>query len=155
MTSTERVTGGSVRLLHGMGYAAICEFPLSNGRRADIVGIQKSGRIVIVEVKSCLADFRSDRKWQDYLPFSDEFYFAVDAGFPREVLDEPDSLPDITGVIIADEFGGDILRPAAPRNLHTSRRRSIHLKMAHTGAARLTQPIITPNSVRSGTRTSC
>lgn len=142
MTTTEVITRGTVRLLHAMGYAALCEFPLSNGRRADVVGVQKSGRIIIAEVKSCLSDFRADRKWQEYLPFSDEFYFAVDAEFPVEVLSEDASLPDVTGIIVADGYGGDIVRPAAERALHPVRRRTVHLKMARVGADRLTRPFV-------------
>lgn len=139
MTSTEHVTRGALRLLHSMGYSSICELPLTNGRRADVVGVNKAGEVAIVEVKSCLADFRSDQKWQQYLPYSDEFYFAVDQQFPFDVLKEETSLPEVTGVIIADAFDGEIVRPAKRQKVHPSRRKTLHLKMARVAAARLTQ----------------
>lgn len=142
MTSTEKVTRGAVRLLHSMGYAAICELPLTNGRRADVVGLNKSGEVAIVEVKSCLSDFRSDSKWQQYLPYSDEFYFAVDSQFPLEVFDEETSLPDVTGIIIADAFDGEIIRLAKRSTVHPSRRKTLHLKMARIAAGRLSAPAI-------------
>ena len=52
----------------------------------------------------CLADFRADGKWPDYDAFCDRFYFAVDADFPSEVL------PPDTGLILADRYGGEIIR---------------------------------------------
>ena len=141
MTSTEKVTRGAVRLLHSLGYAAVCELPLTNGRRADVVGVDKAGEVAIVEVKSGLADFRSDKKWQQYLPYADAFYFAVDEHFPMEVLGEEESLPDVTGIIISDGFDGEIIRPAAARKVHPSRRKTLHLKMARVAATRLSQPL--------------
>ncbi len=62
-----RLCRGVRRLLRTAGYASVSEFPLANGRRADVFGVSRSGDIVIVEVKSSIADFRADRKWPDYL----------------------------------------------------------------------------------------
>ena len=120
----------------------MCELPLTNGRRADVVGLDKAGGVAIVEVKSCLSDFRSDKKWQHYLPYADAFYFAVDQQFPLSVLDEEASLPDVTGVIIADGFDGEIVREAAPNKIHPSRRKTLHLKMARAAASRLSRAFI-------------
>ncbi|MBO6506213.1 MAG: MmcB family DNA repair protein [Kordiimonadaceae bacterium] len=146
MTSTEKVTRGAMRLLQSMGYSSICELPLTNGRRADLVGVNKSGEVTIVEVKSCLADFRSDQKWQQYLPYSDAFYFAVDEQFPLTVLDEDASLPNVTGIIIADAFDGEVIRPAKRQKVHPSRRKTLHLKMARVAASRLSAPIVRSTS---------
>ena len=125
-----------------MGYSALRELSLSNGRRADLVGLGKTGNVVIVEVKSCLSDFRSDNKWHEYLPFSDEFYFAVDAKFPIDVLSEAASMPEVTGIIVADGYGGDVVRSAFARKLHPTRRRTVHLRMARVGALRLSAPLV-------------
>lgn len=125
-----------------MGYAALREVSLSNGRRADLVGLDKGGHVVIVEVKSSVADYRADSKWHDYLPFSDEFFFAVDANFPLEILSESACFPSMTGIIVADEFGGEVIRIASARKLNAARRKNIHLKMARAGAARLAKPFI-------------
>lgn len=141
MTSTANVTRGAMRLLQSMGYSSICELPLTNGRRADLVGVNKSGEVAIVEVKSCLADFRSDQKWQQYLPYSDSFYFAVDEQFPLTVLDEDASLPNLTGIIIADAFDGEVIRPAKRQKVHPSRRKTLHLKMARVAASRLSATV--------------
>ena len=79
---------------------------LPNGRRADIMALGPRGEIAIAEVKSGLEDFRTDRKWGEYLPYCDAFYFAVAPEFPREIL------PETPGLIVADGFGGAVLREA-------------------------------------------
>jgi hypothetical protein len=126
-----------MRFLVELGYAPLTEVSLTNGRRADIVALDRAGRTIIVEVKSSLADFRSDNKWQEYLSYCEEFFFAVDADFPRAVLDEAGSLPHVTGVILADAYGADIIRPAASRVVNAAKRKTLTLKMARIGAMRL------------------
>ena len=100
------VVRGTARLLADMGYAMIPEFVLASGRRADIAGVDGRGRIVLVEVKVSLADFRGDGKWPDYLEFCDRFFFAVPPEFPRDPVDGPLAWPERTGLIVADRFGG-------------------------------------------------
>ena len=68
---------GVSRALAEADHAVIAELPLRNGRRADMAALDRAGAITVVEVKSCRADFRSDRKWYEYLPYCDRFYFAV------------------------------------------------------------------------------
>ena len=63
-------------MLAQLGFASIMELTLANNRRADIVALGRKGEIWIVEVKSCLADFRADGKWPDYNSYCDRFYFA-------------------------------------------------------------------------------
>jgi hypothetical protein len=122
---------GTCRALVAADMAVIGEFALANGRRADIAALDRNGLITIVEIKSSLVDFRTDRKWQDYLDYCDYFYFAVDAEFPAEVL------PDEEGLIIADAFAAEIVRPAATRPLSAARRKAMLLRFGRTAAARL------------------
>ena len=77
---------GVCRAFRALGLSVVTELPLANGRRADVVGLSPSGDVLIVEIKSCLLDYRTDAKWQDYLDFCDRLYFAVAADFPREVI---------------------------------------------------------------------
>ncbi len=102
---------GVARLLRAHGLAAVGEVALANGRRADVAGISDGGAIWIVEIKSCLEDFRTDQKWPEYREFCDRLFFAVAPDFPREVL------PPDTGLIIADRYGGEIIRPAPEHKL--------------------------------------
>lgn len=44
---------------------------------ADAMEITKDNKIIIYEVKSCLSDYRSDKKWMNYLQFCDLFYFIA------------------------------------------------------------------------------
>jgi len=123
---------GVLRLFHDLGYSALLEFPLGIGRRADVAGIRRDGTVAIAEVKSCLADYRTDKKWADYVGFCDLFYFAVPRDFPRDVL------PADTGLIIADRFGGQVARPApASAPLAAARRKALTLRFARTAAYRL------------------
>ncbi len=102
--TTLAVTRGAARLMADMGYAPLLEVCLPNGRRADVMALGPKGEIVICEVKSGIEDFRSDRKWGEYAPFCDAFYFAVAPEFPLDVL------PNEPGLIVADGFGGAVVR---------------------------------------------
>src|SRR3954467_2409715 len=105
------------RALEQLGYASLLEFPLANGRRADILALGKSGDLIIVEIKSSVADFRADRKWAVYRGFANRLYFAVPNEFPALLI------PEECGLIVADAFGAAVLRhrgaaplpPAPPR----------------------------------------
>ena len=128
--TTLGVTPGAARLLLDMGYAPLAEVCLPNGRRADVMAIGPRGDIVIVEVKSGIEDYRVDRKWPEYAPYCDAFYFAVAPEFPEGVL------PDEPGLIVADGFGGAVVRPAPSAPLAPARRKALTLAMARLGALR-------------------
>ena len=128
---------GVARLLRAHGLATVSEVALANGRRADVAGISDGGAIWIVEIKSCLEDFRTDQKWPEYREFCDRLFFAVAPDFPHEVL------PPDTGLIIADRYGGEIIRPAPEHKLATARRKAMTLRLARIAALRL-QAVIDP-----------
>ena len=88
------------------------------------------GDIVICEVKSGIEDYRVDRKWGEYGPYCDAFYFAVAPEFPSGVL------PGEPGLIVADGFGGAVVREAPPAPLAPARRRALTLAFARLGALR-------------------
>ena len=122
---------GTQRLLRSLGMSSLTELPLVNGRRADIVAVASDGALLIVEVKSSLADFRADHKWQEYLDYCDRFYFAIDANMPEGVI------PEHTGLIIADSYAAMIVREAPVSRAHGSRRRATLLAFARCAADRL------------------
>ncbi len=125
------VARGVIRLLGDMGISAITEMPLNNGRRVDVMGIGRDGRVTVIEIKSCENDFRTDRKWPEYLPYCDFFYFAVPEGFPQEIL------PEEPGLMVADRFDAVILRPAPETAMNATRRRNVTLRFARAAAERL------------------
>ena len=122
----------AARLVTALGFAPLLEVVLPNGRRADIMALSSRGRIAIVEVKSGIEDFRADRKWGDYLPFCDLFYFAVAPEFPMEVL------PDEPGLIVADSFDGAVMREPPESLLAPARRKALTLAFARLAAFRAT-----------------
>lgn len=130
-TATAEITRGAGRFLSDLGYDWLREFRLATGRRVDLMGVNRRGAFAIVEVKSSLADFRADGKWQDYLDWCDSFYFAVAADFPDDVL------PAEQGLIVADGYGAAIVREAPPAQLHASRRKALTLRFARKAARRL------------------
>lgn len=122
---------GICRLFLDLGYSALTEFTLASGRRADVAALSRTGEIVIVEIKTSIADFRADGKWPEYLEYCDAYYFAVPEAFPREVL------PDHTGLIVADRFGAAIVRQAPLDRVVAARRKAVTLRFARTAASRL------------------
>ena len=128
--TTATVTRGAARLLVALGYAPLSEVTLPNGRRADLMAVGPKGQIFIVEVKSGVEDFRVDLKWPEYRPYCDAFAFAVAPEFPREIL------PQDPGLIVADGFGGAILREAPVEALTGARRKALMLAFARLAALR-------------------
>lgn len=134
---TRGITRGVCRHLANTGHAVLTEFKLPNRRRADVVALDPDGRVVLIEVKSALADYRADGKWRDYLPYCDVFAFAVAETFPLDVL------PDDCGVMVADPFGAEVVRLMSLEPLHPSRRRALTLRFARLAGERL-QRILDP-----------
>jgi len=130
-TGAADILRGVARALSEADQAVLPEVPLANGRRADLLALDRNGRLTLVEIKSCRADFVADRKWQSYLDYCDRFYFAVAAGFPLELL------PAGEGLILADRFAGDILREAPLRPLAPARRKAMLIRFARASASRL------------------
>ena len=128
--TTLSVTRGAARLMVDMGYAPLLEVGLPNGRRADVMALGPRGEVAICEVKSGIEDYRVDRKWGEYGPYCDAFYFAVAPEFPAGVL------PDEPGLIVADGFGGAVVREAPPAPLAPARRKALTLAFARLGALR-------------------
>ena len=122
---------GTCRALGQLGYASLVEFPLASGRRADILALGKNGDLIIIEIKSSVADFRSDRKWTSYRDFADRLYFAVPNDFPALLI------PEECGLIVADPFAAAVLRHGVLTPLAAARRRALTLRFARHAATRL------------------
>ncbi len=125
------ISRGVARLLRNLDADCLFEFKLRTRRRADVIGLGPDGAFTIVEIKSSIADFRADGKWPDYTGFCDRFYFAVPPDFPVIIL------PEDCGIIFADGYGGEIVRPAPVLPMNAARRRALTLLFARTAATRL------------------
>ncbi len=137
--TAQRLARGVCRALGTLGYAALTEFPLNSGRRVDVIAVNGTGETVIVEIKTSTIDYRSDRKWNEYLEFCDAFYFAVPTAFPLALL------PTDCGLMIADDYGAEILRRPAAQPMNGSRRRAQTLRLALAAMQRLGR-LIDPES---------
>jgi hypothetical protein len=129
--TADRIARGVCRRLGEIGYHSLLEFRVGIGRRADVAALDATGRFIIVEIKSSLADFRSDAKWPEYLPYCDAYYFAVADGFPQEIL------PAEHGLIVADEHDAVILRESPHRPMPAARRKAQILRFGLVAASRL------------------
>jgi len=119
------------RLCLRFGWSPLHEVRLANGRRADILALQPNGGFVCIEVKSGLRDYLTDGKWTEYQPFCDQFFFAVDADFPRDIL------PPETGLIVCADRQADMLREPLCIRLPAPRRKALLERFAWLAAGRL------------------
>ena len=134
------VARGVTRLFCRQDLFAICEVPLPNGRRADMMAIDGKGQLVIVEIKVCRADLVGDGKWTDYLDYCDRFYWAVPSALSA-MLDEDRFLPGEAGLLVADRYDAAVWREAAHRPLAPARRKAELLRFARRAARRLSAQI--------------
>ncbi len=132
------IARGTSRFLLSHGFSCVSELPLASGRRADLVGLDAGGEIWIVEIKSSVADFRADQKWQDYRMHCDRLFFATCMDVPCEIF------PPDTGLIVADAFGAHLVCEAPEHRLTAPTRKSMMLAFARAAALRL-QALADPN----------
>ena len=118
------VARGIARLFARNGIWCLSEVALKNGRRADLMGIDAKGLIVIVEIKVARGDLLGDTKWPDYLDFCDRFYWGASPDLDRAPLDSEAYRPDDTGVIVADGYDAEIVRQASLTRLAAARRKA-------------------------------
>jgi hypothetical protein len=129
--TAQDVARGVSRLLLQEGFSPILEFTLANGRRLDVAALGANGTVLGVEIKVAIGDLKQDVKWPEYLEFCELFYFAIPPDFPDELV------PADTGLIVADRYGGAIVRPSPVASLHASRRKAVTLSFAKVAAERL------------------
>ena len=127
------VARGVCRVLLERGLSPLVEFTLPTGRRLDVAAIAESGDVTAVEIKISVADLRADEKWPEYLDYCDRYYFAVPDGFPLE------KLPAEHGLIVADRFGGAIVREARHAPIAAARRKALLIRFARTAAERFSR----------------
>jgi hypothetical protein len=135
--AAQDVARGVTRLLFRQELYAICEAPLPNGRRADMMAICPRGTLTIVEIKVSRADLLGDQKWPDYLAYCDRFYWAVPAGFSLDPFETEPFRPHCCGLIVADRYDAAVVREAPVRKLPGARRRAETLRFARRAARRL------------------
>ena len=134
------VARGVTRLFCRQDLFAICEMPLPNGRRADLMAIDAKGGLTIVEIKVAKADLVGDGKWRDYLYYCDRFFWAVPPHLSH-ILQEERYLPGEAGLIVADRYDAAIVRDAVHRPIAAARRKAELLHFARRAARRLSAQV--------------
>jgi hypothetical protein len=134
------VARGVTRLFCRRDWFAMCEVPLPNGRRADLMAIDPKGHLTIVEIKVSKSDLIGDSKWREYLDFCDRFFWAVPHHLCA-ILDGDHFLPDEAGLLVADRYDAAVHREAALIPLAAPRRKAELLRFARRAARRLSAQI--------------
>lgn len=135
--AAQDVARGVTRLFFRQDLLALCEVPLPNGRRADMMAIDARGMLTIVEIKVARGDLLGDQKWPDYLDYCDRFFWAVPAGFALEPFETDAFQPDVCGLIVADRYDAAVVRDPCLRTLSPARRKAETLRFARRAALRL------------------
>lgn len=135
--SAQEVVRGIGRLFARNDIWCLTEMPLRCGRRADLMGIDAKGHVVIVEIKVNRADLLGDGKWTDYLEYCDRFYWGLPPSLDTSPLETEAFLPDRCGLIVADGYDAEILRPAPLRQLAAARRKVETERLARASLRRL------------------
>jgi len=117
------VARGICRLFARNGIWCMAEMPLRGGRRADLMGIDAKGHVIIVEIKVSRADLLGDGKWTDYLDHCDRFFWGLHPALDRACLDTPAFRPEACGLVVGDSYDAEILRPAPLLPLAAARRK--------------------------------
>lgn len=131
------VTRGILRLFNRHDIFGMAEVPLPNGRRTDVMAIDAKGHIIIVEIKCSRADLLGDGKWTDYLDYCDRFFWAAPSGFDFSLFEGDGLLPARTGLIAADQYDAEIVRPAPTHILPPARRKAEILRFGRRATRRL------------------
>ncbi len=143
LKAARAVARGICRLFARNNIWCLPEMPLRSNRRADLMGIDAKGHLVIVEIKVSRADLLGDGKWTDYLDHCDRFYWGLAPHLDRACMEDPGFLPDRCGLIVADNYDAEILRPAATVPLAAARRKAETERLARA-ALRRQQALIDP-----------
>ena len=134
------VARGVTRLLSRHDIFAVCEMPLPNGRRADMMALDGKGQLTIVEIKVARGDLVGDCKWTDYLDYCDRFFWAVPEALAA-ICEGERFLPNRAGLIVADRYDAAIVRDAPVMPLPPARRKAELLRFARRAARRLSAQI--------------
>jgi len=120
-----------------VGKMRMCFFEIGlvpGGRlRADVLALAMNGYLVIVEVKSSVADFRADKKMDQYEEYCNQSYVAMPQAVYAKVKEKV--LPG-WGVFIMTDDGTRILKVkgAKPFEVEPETARSLYIRAAFRSA---------------------
>lgn len=104
-------------------------------RKVDIIGVNLKGNIIVIEIKSCLKDFKDDKKWQEYLPYCNQFYFLFTQVAWTQVKPIFHDIKGVGVLILCPETGYlTTVKPSRKREMDASIYQSILLRLAWRNA---------------------
>lgn len=136
-SNAKSVARGVARLFFRHDIMVLSEVSLPNHRRADLMGVDAKGQIVIVEIKVARGDLLGDHKWTEYLDYCDRFYWAIPPELEASPLERPEFLPEQAGLIIADHYDAEMVRAAVSRPLAAPRRKAETMRLARRAMQRM------------------
>lgn len=120
-------------------YAVFFEFGVGRRgeRRLDVMCLHTGLEVVGIEVKSCRADYAADKKWMEYLAYTNKLYLAL----PPNMIDSPfyekilaDIKPHGIGVMTLAPSGFMmVVKPAKRRDIDDLVIGKLLVKMAWRG----------------------
>ena len=134
--TAEALKKASAMMFFRYGYSMTYELGLKawGRRRADVIGNKLNGDIVLIEVKSSVADFRSDTKWTEYLEFADRVYLMFTEQVARKIQAKSElksRIPKSVGVLVLGPDGyTKTVKPARRQELSDETRISILSRLA-------------------------
>lgn len=106
--------------------------------RMDVLAMNMRGHMVCIETKSCKADYTSDSKWREYLPYCNQMYIAIDKDLWEEFGEQiaSDVRPHGVGLIVVGS-GLDFKVKAKKREVCADFALKNFIKMAWRGGESL------------------
>lgn len=139
--TTEILTRAATHYLAHKRFSCHIEFGVEawGKRRLDIIAMNTKGVTIGCEVKSCVADYRTDKKWKAYLPYVNKMYMV----FSEELYSKPKFIAKVkpvlkkygVGIMVLSEGTGYIYvaQNAKVREVDPAVQRSMLVRMAWRG----------------------
>lgn len=99
--------------------------------RADVLAMSMGAYLVIVEVKSSVADFRADKKMHEYLKYCNQLYVACTPDVYEKIKTKV--LPQI-GIIVCSENRARVVKRAKRSEVHHKTKLNVVTRMAYRSA---------------------
>ena len=121
---------GVSRFLAERGECSLAEFTLKSGRRVDLIALDRKGIVTVVEIKSSVADYRSDKSGMNTSSIATVFFSRLPPIFLLRCCQN--RVASFSPTVLA-------LCPsrAARGHVQCARRKALMLRFARTSAARL------------------